>query len=94
VALFKSARLVISNDTGPGHIAAALGVPLVMMFGRVNPIRLEPYRRKHCVMAIEPDGRGVSINNFDPKYDIKLITVEQVYKKITEQLNEQRDSPP
>ena len=91
-ALLKRAKLVVSNDTGPGHIAAALGVPLVLMFGRANPIRLEPYRRKHCVMAIEPDGRGITINNFDPKYDIKLITVEQVYHKIAEQLNAQQDS--
>ena len=89
VALLKSARLVVSNDTGPGHIAAALGVPLVLIFGRTNPIRLEPYRRKHCVMAIEPDGRGVTTSNSDPKYDIKNITVEQVYKKITEQLKTQ-----
>jgi heptosyltransferase-1 len=89
VALLKGARLVVSNDTGPGHIAAALGVSLVLMFGRANPIRLEPYRRKHCVMAIEPDNRGVSINNFDPKYDIKNITVEQVYQKVAEQLKTQ-----
>ena len=87
VALLKRARLVVSNDTGPGHIAAALGVPLVLMFGRVNPARLEPYRRKHCVMAIEPDGRGITINNFDPKYDIKRITVEQVYQKVRQQLD-------
>jgi heptosyltransferase-1 len=87
VALLKSARLVVSNDTGPGHIAAALGVPLVMMFGRANPIRLEPYRRKHCVMAIEPDGRGITTNNFDPKYDIKVITVEQVYQKVRLQMD-------
>jgi heptosyltransferase-1 len=86
VALLKRAKLAVSNDTGPGHIAAAVGIPLVLMFGRSNPIRLEPYRRKHCVMAIEPDGRGVTINNFDPKYDIKNITVEQVYQKIAEQL--------
>jgi heptosyltransferase-1 len=89
VALLKRARLVVSNDTGPGHIAAALGVPLVLIFGRTNPIRLEPYRRKHCVMAIEPDGRGVTISNSDPKYDIKNITVEQVYQKIAEQLKMQ-----
>ena len=92
VALLKGAKLVVSNDTGPGHIAAASGVPLVMMFGRVNPIRLQPYRRKHCVMAIEPDGRGITINNFDPKYDIKVITVEQVYQKIAEQLKAPRGS--
>ncbi len=93
VALLKRATLVVSNDTGPGHVAAALGVPLVMMFGRANPIRLEPYKRKHCVSAIEPDGRGTAINNFDPKYDIKLITVEQVYQKIDEQLKTQQNLP-
>jgi heptosyltransferase-1 len=89
VALLKGARLVVSNDTGPGHIAAALGVPLVLMFGRANPIRLEPYGRKQCVVAIEPYGRGVSINNFEPKYDIKNITVEQVYQTVRQQMENQ-----
>ncbi|MHC4324873.1 MAG: glycosyltransferase family 9 protein [Planctomycetota bacterium] len=89
VVLLRNAKLVVSNDTGPGHIAAALGVPLVMMFGRVNPARLQPYRRKHCVMAVEPEGRGTAINNFDPKYDIKVITVEQVYQKVRQQLDNQ-----
>ena len=87
IALLKRARLVVGNDTGPGHIAAAAGVPLVLMFGRANPIRLEPYGRKHCVMAIEPESRGTTINNFDPKYDIKRITVEQVYQKVRQQLD-------
>jgi heptosyltransferase-1 len=89
VALLKCARLVVSNDTGPGHIAAALGVPLVLMFGRANPIRLEPYQRKQCVVAIEPYGRGVAINNFEPKYDIKNITVEQVYQTVRQQMDNQ-----
>ena len=88
VALLGRAGLVVSNDTGPGHIAAALGVPLVLIFGRTNPARLEPYHRRHCVMAIEPDGRGVTINNFDPKYDVKNITVEQVYQKAAGQLKQ------
>jgi lipopolysaccharide heptosyltransferase I len=44
-ALFKTARIVVSNDTGPGHIAAALGSPLVMIFGPSNPVRLFPYKR-------------------------------------------------
>ena len=87
VALLKRAKLAVSNDTGPGHIAAASGIPLVLMFGRTNPIRLEPYLRKHCVMAIEPDGRGVTINNSDPKYNIKVITVEQVYQKVSQQMD-------
>jgi len=87
VALLKRAKLAVSNDTGPGHIASATGIPLVLMFGRANPIRLEPYGRKHCVMAIDPEGRGTAINDFDPKYDIKNITVEQVYQKVRQQLD-------
>ena len=86
VALLKNARLVISNDTGPGHIAAALGTPLVMIFGRSNPARVAPYARPHCVVAVEPDGRGLQPDSSDPKYDIKKITVDEVYQKVCEQL--------
>jgi ADP-heptose:LPS heptosyltransferase len=76
----------VSNDTGPGHIAAALGVPLVMIFGRVNPARLAPYRRPHCVAAIEPFSRDFEIRSNKPKYDIKAVTVDYVYRKVREQL--------
>jgi len=34
IALMSRARLLISNDSGPVHIAAALGVPCVVIFGR------------------------------------------------------------
>jgi ADP-heptose:LPS heptosyltransferase len=47
IALLRAAKLVVSNDTGPGHIAAALNVPLVLIFGRSNPVRVAPYGRKH-----------------------------------------------
>jgi ADP-heptose:LPS heptosyltransferase len=88
VALLKSARLVVSNDTGPGHIAAALGKPLVMIFGGSNPVRIYPYGRKHCVAAIEPYSRGLKLRSTDPKHDIKAITVEDVYRKLCEQLGQ------
>ena len=89
IALLKGARIVISNDTGPGHIAAALGVPIVLLFGRTNPYRLTPYGRKHCTLAVEPESRGLAINSNNPKHDIKAITVEQVYQKVVEQLDNQ-----
>jgi len=89
IALLEGARVVISNDTGPGHIAAALGVPIVLLFGRTNPYRLTPYGRKHCIMAIEPESRGLAINSSNPKHNITAITVEQVYQKVLEQLDNQ-----
>ncbi|MHC4133103.1 MAG: glycosyltransferase family 9 protein [Planctomycetota bacterium] len=87
-ALINGARLVVSNDTGPGHIAAALGVPLVMMFSRANPVRIHPYKRKECVVAIEPFSRGSKPNSKDSKYDINKITVEQVYERVCQQLKD------
>ncbi len=87
MALLRSARLVVSNDTGPGHIAAAAGVPLVLIFGRSNPIRVAPYGRKECVVAIDADGRGLAINSNDPKHSISAITVEQVYEKVCKQID-------
>ena len=87
IAILKFARLVVSNDTGPGHIAAALGTPLVMIFGRSNPARVAPYGRKNCVVAVEPYDRGLCINSPDPKHDIKAVTVDDVFQKVCEQLN-------
>jgi lipopolysaccharide heptosyltransferase I len=86
VALLKTARLVVSNDTGPGHIAAALGVPVVLIFGPTNPARVHPYNRPECAVAVEPDGRGMKADSTDPKHDIKAITVDEVYQKVCEQL--------
>jgi heptosyltransferase-1/heptosyltransferase-2 len=86
IALLRGAKLVVSNDTGPGHIAAASGVPLVLMFGRSNPLRVAPYGRKECVVATDPYGRGLDINSVDPRHDIRAITVEQVYQKVCEQI--------
>jgi len=86
IALIRNARLVVSNDTGPGHIAAALDKPLVLIFGRSNPARVTPYRRKECVVAIEPDSRGLNSDSTDPKHDIKAVTVDQVFQKVSHQL--------
>jgi len=80
---------VVSNDTGPGHIAAALGIPLVLIFGRSNPARVAPYRRKHSLAAIEPDRRGFKSDSADPKHDIKAITLDEVYQKVCNQMVEQ-----
>lgn len=41
-AIMKSAELVVSNDTGPGHLAAAVGAPLVSIFGPVSTAAWEP----------------------------------------------------
>jgi heptosyltransferase I len=88
IALLKGAKLVISNDTGPGHIATALGVPLVIIFGRSNPARVAPYGKKNSVAAIDPDGRGFNSDSSDPKHNIKAVTIEEVYQKVCAQIEQ------
>ena len=53
VALLRGASLVIANDSGPMHIAAALDKPLVTPFGPTNPVRTGPYRREDAVLRLD-----------------------------------------
>lgn len=50
--LFRLARLVISGDTGPLHLAAAVGTPCVGLFGPVPAARNGPYGSQH--LCVEP----------------------------------------
>jgi heptosyltransferase-1 len=86
IALLKNAAIVVSNDTGPGHIAAALGVPLVMIFGPTNPARIEPYRRPQTIAAVDRQNRGSQIRNNHPKYRIDAVSIELVLQKARNQL--------
>jgi ADP-heptose:LPS heptosyltransferase len=86
IELLRKARFVVSNDTGPGHIAAALNMPLVIIFGRTNPGRVAPYGRPECVAAIDAFGKGAAINNFENKYHIRHVTVDMVFEKAQAQL--------
>ena len=88
VPLMKGASLVVSNDTGPGHIAAALGVPIVMVFGPTNPARVCPYKRPQCVVAIEPNERGMNADSYEPRHGITHITVEQVFETVCKQIKQ------
>ena len=53
VALLERAALVVANDSGPMHVAAALGRPLVTPFGPTNPVRTGPYQRTASVIRLD-----------------------------------------
>jgi lipopolysaccharide heptosyltransferase I len=44
MALLRGARCVVGGDTGPLHLAVALGTPTVTLFGPTDPGRNGPYR--------------------------------------------------
>ena len=50
-ALLQSASLMVSNDTGPGHMAAAVGTPLVSVMGPSDPSLWHPWGPKVQVLG-------------------------------------------
>ncbi|HEY1718643.1 MAG TPA: lipopolysaccharide heptosyltransferase II [Verrucomicrobiae bacterium] len=53
IELIRLCDLMVTNDTGPMHAAAALGKPLVALFGPTEPRRTGPYGRLENVLRIE-----------------------------------------
>ena len=85
-ALFDQAAAAVSNDTGPGHIALATETPGVVIFGNTNPLRLGPYQRPECIVAVNLDKRAAEIKDTLPNHKIQNVTVDMVLQKIELQL--------
>jgi lipopolysaccharide heptosyltransferase II len=54
-ALLRRANLLVSNDSGPMHLAAAVGTPVVAIFGPTDPSRVGPYGDGHVVLRKDVD---------------------------------------
>lgn len=50
IALTRRARLFIGGDTGPMHLASALEVPVVAIFGPTDPVRNGPFGTRTIVL--------------------------------------------
>jgi lipopolysaccharide heptosyltransferase II len=53
VEWLRLSELMITNDTGPMHVAAALDTPLVALFGPTEPRRTGPYGQLDSVLRID-----------------------------------------
>ncbi|HEX4143871.1 MAG TPA: glycosyltransferase family 9 protein [Pirellulales bacterium] len=51
-ALARRAQLMVSSDTGPLHLAAAVGTPCVGLFGPMPGERNGPYGRQHVTIQV------------------------------------------
>ena len=55
VALARGAAVMVSGDTGPAHIAAAVGTPIVGIFGPTRPSRNGPWSAKDVTVSRADD---------------------------------------
>ena len=53
MALLAGARLLVGNDTGPTHIAAAAHVPIVVLFGASNSVHWRPWATDYRLLRSE-----------------------------------------
>lgn len=56
-ALLKLCKLVISNDSGPVHVAAAVGTPTITIFGPSDDRKYRPLGGKHQIVTTDIDCR-------------------------------------
>jgi heptosyltransferase-2/heptosyltransferase-3 len=84
-ALYARARVVLGPDSGPLHLAVAVGTPTVTLFGPADPIEFGPWGSppRHFVLASDIDCRPCRILDWaddDPAYHpcLRDISVAQV----------------
>jgi heptosyltransferase-2 len=74
-------RGVVANDSGGMHLAAALGVPVVAVFGVTDPARTGPLGAGHCVIAAEGvvRSRTVAADSLAARTALLSIAAGRVY---------------
>jgi lipopolysaccharide heptosyltransferase II len=50
IMLFRQSKAVVTNDTGPLHVASAVGVPVVTWFGAANELEIKPPSKNTVVL--------------------------------------------
>ena len=89
VALCERARLFIGGDTGPMHFAAAVGTPIVSIFGPTSSDRNGPFRREDIVVELRMDCRPCYARDACPLEHFGClidISVDRVYEACTRRL--------
>jgi heptosyltransferase-1 len=89
IAVTRCASLAIAGDTGPLHLASALGRPTVGIFGPTDPARNGPFHRPHRVLR-NPESVRDHARRSEPEAGLLTITPEAVTTAALELLREGR----
>jgi heptosyltransferase II len=88
MALIERCRLFVTNDSGLMHVAAALDIPLVAVFGSTNPVTTGPCGSKSHIVRV-PVACGPCLKTECPTDHrcMKEVTVDMVYDVAVKLLN-------
>ncbi|HNY51010.1 MAG TPA: lipopolysaccharide heptosyltransferase II [Smithella sp.] len=92
VYLISQCRLFISNDSGLMHVAGALNVPTVAIFGSTNPVTTAPAGRKSVIVHHEVPCSPCLKKECPSDFRcMELISVEDVLKAASKLLEEKHE---
>ena len=87
-AILERCQLLVTNDTGTMHVGAAVGTPVVALFGSTDPITTGPWGDGHVVIRKEvPCSPCLKRVCPTAHQCMEMIGVEEVEEVITHQLN-------
>jgi lipopolysaccharide heptosyltransferase I len=97
MALLQGAACVVGGDTGPLHLAAALGTTTVALFGPTDPARNGPYRSGEAqqighkdIVLRAPGVRTTYKRASQPHPSMLALTVDQVFEAVCRSIGASR----
>ena len=86
-AIYRRAQVVVTTDSGPMHLAAAVGTPVVALFGPTAPWRTGPYGPSHIVLRADVScspcfKKQCLTTAYEERACMKRLTVDQVAQAV------------
>lgn len=85
--LYRHAALLVTTDSGPMHLAAAVNTPVVSLFGPTDPLRTGPYGPGHRVVRKDLSCMPCFRKRCETKRCMKEIGVDEVLMHVRELLS-------
>jgi heptosyltransferase II len=81
-SVLSAVDLIVTNDTGPAHIGAALGRPTIVIFGPTNPLTTRPFSPTAEVLRHPPDCAPCMLRDCPIDHRcMTAITVDEVFER-------------
>ena len=88
-ALISIADVLVTNDTGPAHIGAAVGTPTLVIFGPTNPLTTRPFGPAGEIIRHPPDCAPCMLRDCPIDHRcMTAITPEEVFERARELISQ------